>query len=153
MKKILHLTFSMLIVCWISPLSGCNKGNPNAPSSVSGKVTYNNEPVTAGNVKFYTSEGAEYNCAIKPDGTYSGTDMPAGDLVVVIETESANKDIKKPTYGGGGGMQSPVGKPGESAQGGGAYVKIPKKYSDKKTSGLKETLSKGKNTKNFDLAD
>ena len=108
-------------------------------------------------VYFHTSEGAVYTCLIKPDGTYAGTDMPAGELVITVETEMANPDVKAPTYGGAGpGKDKPTAPPRPKEKGSaasGAYVKIPAKYKDKKTSGLKETLSKGKNTKNIDLTD
>src|SRR5467141_3392353 len=122
---------------------GCNKGNPNAPASVKGKVKYKDNPVTAGTVIFHPSEGgAFFRCIIKPDGTYSQTDLTTGDMAVTIETDSANKDRKMPTYGGGRGKlgqdqrhqtQSPV--PEGAQQGGGAYIWIPKKYGKKELSG------------------
>jgi hypothetical protein len=155
MKRLCYSAISWLVLA-VLVNCGCKPGNPNAPASVSGKVTYKNEPVTAGMVYFHTSEGAVYTCIIKPDGTYAGSDMPAGELTVTVETEMANPDVKAPTYGGGGqGQAQPAGppRPKEAGGGSGAYVKIPAKYKDKKTSGLKETLSKGKNTKNIDLTD
>jgi hypothetical protein len=134
-------------------IAGCNKGNPNAPASVSGKVTYKDKTLTAGMVTFFTPEGTPYNCPIKADGTYSGTDMPAGDLTVTVETESANTSKKVPQYGGkdraGGASPAPQDRNTEA----GEYVKIPKKYGDKKTSSLTANLTKGKNTKNFELTD
>jgi hypothetical protein len=140
---------------------GCDKGNPNAPASVNGKVKYKDNLVTAGTVTFHPSEGgAFFRCIIKPDGTYSQTDLTTGDMVVTIETDSANKDRTMPTYGGGRGKlgqgqpqqaQSPV--PKGARQDGGEYVRIPKKYAKKELSGLTRKVEKGKNTFDFELTD
>ena|SRR5258708_605019 len=134
-------------------IAGCNKGNPNAPASVSGKVTYKDKTLTAGTVIFQTSEGTLYACPIKADGTYSGTDMPAGELAVTVETESVNPNKKAPQYGGKdrAGAMSPGPRDRNTDEG--QYVKIPKKYEDKKTSPLTANLTKGKNTKDFELTD
>jgi len=101
-----------------------------------------------------------FRCIIKPDGTFSQTDLTTGDMVVTIETDSANKDRKMPTYGGGRGKlgqdqrhqaQSPV--PEGAQQGGGAYIRIPKKYAKKELSGLTRKVEKGENTFDFELTD
>jgi hypothetical protein len=121
-------------------------------------VTYKESPVTAGILMIYVTDAGSYTGAINPDGTFLVTDLPPGDAVVTVETESMNPNRKTPQYGdkkGGGdkgGMMSPVP---ESAQTGGkgAYVKIPAKYADKTKSGLTVTLAKGKNQKDFELTD
>jgi hypothetical protein len=133
---------------------GCNKGNPNAPANVKGKVKYKDNLVTAGTVIFHPSEGgAFFSCIIKPDGTYSQTDLTAGDMVVTIETDSANKDRTMPNYGGGRGkqVQSPV--PKGAQQGGGEYIRIPKKYAKKELSYLTRKVEKGVNNFDFELTD
>ena len=147
---------------------GCEKGNPNAPATVTGKVTYKGEPVTAGIVTFNPKkEGPAPSTTLNADGTYSLTEAPAGDFTVTVDTESTNPDRKLPTYaapsgkagasnstpGGSGGTSStPPGalKPTTSA---GKYVKIPKKYSDPKSSPLSATLGAGKQVKDFSLED
>jgi hypothetical protein len=142
---------------------------------LSGKITYGGNAVTAGSLMFYTANSGVYPAVISSDGTYSATDLPAGDLVVTIETESANPNVKKVDYKGGAGpgagMYPGAPKPGAGAgpKGGGQpvspagegspqvsagpYVKIPAKYSDKNKSGLTVKLSPGKNTQDFDLKD
>ncbi len=143
---------------WAGPLvviliAGCGSSNPNAPASITGKVTYKNAPVTAGNIKFHAPDAGVYPTGINPDGTYSISDIPAGDLVVTIETESVN--LKKQSYGGGQGKDkqfSPMPE-GANVVAQGAYVKIPAKYSDKTKSDLKVTLKHGKQEKDFDLTD
>jgi hypothetical protein len=132
--------------------SGCTR-NPGAPASLSGKVTYKGTAVTGGTVTVHTKDGAGYSIPIKPDGTYSGTDLPAGDMVLTVETESVNKDKKTPVYGGRAGGQSMSPVPEGVKAGGGGYVKIPAKYADKAKSGLTVTLSKGKQTKDLELTD
>src|SRR5712672_1544874 len=95
---------SLVVPLLLVLVLGCNKANPNAPASVKGKVKYKDSLVTAGTVIFHPSEGgAFFRCIIKPDGTYSQTDLTTGDMAVTIETDSANKDRKMPTYGGGRG--------------------------------------------------
>lgn len=152
--------FSLLLPLALFLAFGC--GTKATPSRLSGSVKYNGVPVKAGTITF-TAKGGEgkdaggtYFAPINEDGTYSTSQLPTGEFAVTIETESANP--KRPTmeqYGGGKGknMTSPmpegVGAP--AAKGG--YVKIPSKYSDPKKSGLTVTLTSGKNTKDFDLAD
>jgi len=142
---------------------GCG-GSKGLGSSVSGKVTYNNQPVTAGMIYFYPAEGAASQVGILSDGTYTFTDLPPGDYTVVVDTESANQNRNMPTYGGnrGGGGDAKGGQkpaPGgmsprpEGAGGGGAYVKIPDKFAKKESSTLKTTVGKGKNTYDVTMAD
>jgi len=133
---------------------GCRRGNPNAPVSVTGKVSYKGQPVTAGTLVFHTDSNAAYPGTINSDGTYAAHQIPSGPMVVTIETESANPGRKMATYGGGKGkgMLGPMPE-GRTASSGGAYVKIPSKYADKKTSPLKVTLTDGKQTHDFELTD
>jgi hypothetical protein len=82
---------------------GCT--TTTTPCQVSGKVSYKDQPVTAGNISFHAQQadgtpGPQHTFPINPDGTYSGYDLPPGDMKVTIETESANKDRKMPVYGG-----------------------------------------------------
>jgi hypothetical protein len=141
---VLILPLSLVLV------AGCGS-NKSAPAKVSGKITYQNAPVTGGTIVFHGADGGIYSCGILADGTYEGTDLPAGDLKVTIETESINPNRKMPAYGGKAGTQSP--KPEGATTGGGTYVKIPPKYADKDQSGLTVTLAKGKQTKDFTLTD
>jgi hypothetical protein len=147
---------------------GC--GQSRTPSKVSGKVTYKGQTVSAGTISFHRQgkdQSGVYSYPLNSDGTYSGTDMPAEEMVVTVETESANPNQVKQTYApppmaGAGKAMGPdeyrkkmkeKGAPVEASGNSGPYVKIPKKYAEKETSPLKATLTKGKNEFNFDLTD
>jgi hypothetical protein len=149
----------LLVALVLGLVAGCAK-NPQAPAKVSGSVTYKGNPVTAGNVTFHSQDKGSYNTSLSPDGTYKITDVPKGELVVTVETESANPDKKTPDYGRGKGskmyaermakekaMGSPMGQPA------GKYLKIPAKYATPKDSPLKVTLEAGKQVKDFELTD
>jgi hypothetical protein len=148
-------------------VAGC-RHNPT-PANVSGTITYRGQPVTAGSVAFYPEEGGMFSYSIGNDGSYSGWGLPAGELVVTVETESINPNPKgrpKATYGGkdkkrkGGNpneymeKMKAMGKaPDVSATTTGAYVRIPAKYAEKNKSPLRATLEKGTNVVNFELTD
>ncbi len=148
--------------------AGCT--NKSAPASLSGTIKYNGQLVTGGSIAFVTAEGTSYPGGIKPDGTFTITDVPEGPMTVTVETDSANRNRKAgPVYGGargkamengpevdgrkpGPGGSSPV-PPGHEDNGGGAYVKIPTKYRDASTSDYKVTVTKGKNSFEIELKD
>ena len=137
-------------------LIGCAGGNPNAPASFMGKVTYKGGPVGGGTVKLEKDgaiEGSRASANLNPDGTFNATDLPEGEYAVTIETDSA-KGNAPTTYGANKGQKmtsSPIPQSANVVKP--SYTAIPKKYGKKDTSGLKITLTRGKNEKNFDLTD
>lgn len=150
------LTFTLVFVI------GCG-GSKKAPAKVSGKVTYKGAPVTGGNINFHTKASGVYSYTLTLEGTYTGIDLPAEEMVVTVLTESLNPNLKKTEYTGTGMGRGPKGtapKMSPMPQGGptptgpsGVYVKIPEKYAKKETSTLKATLTAGSQTKDFDLTD
>jgi hypothetical protein len=151
---------SLLLPLGLLLLLGCGE-KKGAVARLSGTVKYKGTPVTAGTITFTAkgeggNPGGTYPVPITPDGTYSASQLPAGELAVAIETESANPKSRKSAadYGGGKDMMKRSPMP-EGVGGGpkGTYVKIPDKYKDPKTSGLTVTVTNGKNTKDFDLTD
>jgi hypothetical protein len=147
-------------------LFGCKSYNPNAPARVSGRVYYNSNPVTGGMLTFHTKDGSQIPVGIAPDGTYTAYDIPDGDMVVTIDTESLNPNKKqedyrgnsKSKYGMKGGAQHDTAAPKEPIPEGaagheGKYVKIPDKYRDPAKSDLKCTLKKGEQKQDFSLTD
>lgn len=145
---------------------GCSS-NSQTPARVSGKVVYNGQPVSAGTISFHrigAEQAGAYTFPLQADGAFSGTGMPAEEMVVTVETESANPKHVAPTYSQPGqkGGNSPTaeydrmmrekgnapiaGNPGE-------YVKIPQQYGDKSTSPLRQPLKNGKNELTITLTD
>ncbi len=153
----------LLPVCLVLVI-GC-KGSKNPTSSVSGKVTYKGQPVSAGTITFNLKEGGNYGASLKADGSYTVTGMPAEEMIVTIETESANPKQPKASYGppmqkgkedpsnAYSKMMKQKGFGADAAPESGPYVPIPKKYADKEKSPLKVKLDRGDNKKDFDLTD
>jgi hypothetical protein len=148
---------------------GCNTSN--TPCNVSGKITYKGETVPTGSIQFYLADSGKgteggkgmYSWAFR-DGAYSGSELPVGEYVVTVETESANpnKAQAKKVQPGGGGKKDDNSDYQQRMMDRGAfngptntgpYVQIPAKYGDQKKTTLKATLTKGSNTINFDLTD
>jgi len=128
---------------------GCG-GSGNRGVSLTGTVKYKGAPVTGGMMTLFFGNVA-YPVGIGADGTFSVTQLPEGDAVATVDTESLNPN--KPKYGGkmGGGMSPPPAGASTGPQG--TYVKIPAKYRDKAKSDLKVTLKAGKQEKTFELTD
>ena len=108
---------------------------------VSGKVTYNGQPVTKGTVTFQPDEGRAATGAIQPDGTYrlstfaeNDGAVPGHHKVMIVANDAG------PTLMPG---SSPGYKPPKDL--------IPKKYGALTTSGLEADVSKDKSTIDFDL--
>lgn len=152
--------FALLLLLPLSlVVLGC--GSSKKPvARLSGSVKYNGTLVKAGTITFTAKgesgeAGGIYLATIEPDGTYSTSQVPAGEFTVAIETESANPDRAKKEYGNKGKMTSSprpdYAQAAETPKG--AYVKIPDKYKDAKKSGLSVSLTNGKNTKDFELTD
>jgi hypothetical protein len=150
-------------------LVGCS--SKTAGGKVSGKVTYNGAAVPGGVVAFYY-ESATYTGQINPDGTYEMVDIPAGDVVITVDTESL-KPVKQQTYtgqtGGGGAKYgkgftpsggakgkgqeiSPAGE-GSPQTAAGSYMQVPAKYRDRTQTPLKEKVGGGSQTINLQLTD
>jgi len=157
------LLFAPLLMALLA--AGCKSGTVGR---VSGKVTYNGNPVTGGKIRFFPTTGSSqegglggYEATIQEDGTYSIADVPAGDMVVTVDTEELNP--KKPTMGDPTGMGSKMDptemmkKAGMVPEGSGGtvgkYMKIPEHYAKKDKSGLTVKVSTGKTTYDPKLTD
>ena len=167
-------------VCCVALLFsfGCSGNAPRA--KLTGKVTYKGQPVKGGTMLFQFENG-QVATALAPDGTYSLSDLPLGQVRVSIETETYNPAGTKPVYGRAAAGEAdarnkqqnsravaagkaPEGGAVATAANGGLggpnaeelaklYVKIPPKYTNEKTSGLLYDVVQGVNTKDFELTD
>jgi hypothetical protein len=140
-------------------LAGCGSKNPHGGSSVSGSVTYNSQPLKGGNVFLHGGDQVKYSAVIFPDGTYAVRDVPPGEYIATVETESVNPNRK------GADAKNPYVKYNQNQKRPGApkvdqkdmdadrYVKIPFKYSDQKASPLKVSVKEGENKQDLPLSD
>ncbi len=150
--------------------AGCGPAHP--ASTVSGKVTYKGEPLNGGTIKLYpdvtpTAGGYDnsFLIAIKPDGTFTATNVPTGKMTVTIETQpphvrGQNGPKIDPTTHLPEGMKPPPdfdpsqvkAAPGAAPPATNLMV-IPSKYANPRTSGLTWDIQPGKQTKDFELTD
>lgn len=115
---------------------GCGGGDQ--PASVSGRVLYNNKPVTSGTVTLLGENGkASDPGMVKADGTYFIAKAPAGKVKVSFSNPPPTP-IGNPTN-----PTDPEVK--ERADGAARYVATPQKFGDANQSGLTLDLKAGKN--------
>jgi len=145
-----HPTFRLVVLpaLLFAFVVGC--GNNPRGAELSGKVTYKGAPVTGGSMTLFIGD-AGYPVTIGANGEYAVSQIPEGEAVVVVETESLNPN--KPKYGGKGGGGSSPAPEGKGAGPTLTYVKIPDKYKHKDKTDLKATIKRGKQQKDFDLKD
>lgn len=149
-----HFTFAFVFLF----LVGCTDSNTLVPAKVSGRISYNGKPLKGGHLQFVTADGTAYPGSIDSDGTYSGIDLPIGEMVVTVDTE-----VIKPAVSSGktadrytamqGGQKAPAGSGPTAPKFEEVYIKIPTSYNNAKTSKLTITLAKGRQVKDLELKD
>jgi hypothetical protein len=166
-----------LVACFAAALLACSSLKRG---SVTGAVTYKDQPVKAGTVYFVYEQGNQYRAEIKSDGTYQFMDVPTGEVKVFVDTEPFNPEQRPQSYTqkqqklaqgygkslkeydakmgkGGPDNKSADQPPGLSKQKKAelakVYVKLPKKYASEKTTPLTYTVETGRQTKDLNLTD
>lgn len=157
---------------------GCGGGGrPSA--TVTGSVKHKGQLVKGGDLFFVYADG-QTQTAIHPDGTYQFADIAPGEVKVYVMNEAFNPDQRPPSYakegsrygskaandryaeynkavGGGQHAQEPAAGGGlpaaEKERLGKLYVKLPKKYTDAKTTDLKFTVTGGNQQKDIEIPD
>jgi hypothetical protein len=159
-------TFFLLTCLLLAFVSACSAKS----GRVEGLVTFKGEPLPGGTITLCVAmedgnPGATFRYVIRPDGTFSGTDIADGDFLVAVDTEGLNPnppDTSKSAQGmaqkkSDQQMMEKMKQMNNVPAGGGGtygtYVKIPAKYSDPKTSGLKTKVEKGKNKIKIELTE
>jgi hypothetical protein len=104
---------------------GCVKSGPRMESGrgpAIGTITLDGKPLLGGSIVIVSAKDpmCRVVVSIKPDGTFSVADAPTGDVVLAVDNESQKTNNPQ------------------------AYVPIPAKYRDVKTSGLKATIGNNK---------
>jgi hypothetical protein len=134
-------------------LAGC--GGSSAHGKVSGKVLYNDKPVTGGTVTFRPADTAENAvfAQIDANGNYSAS-VPVGPVKIAVNNKDLEPlEIKKsprPTFPKGTTPATEKEDPRVNPQKPpGTYVKIPEKYNQVESSGLTYTVKS--KSQNFDI--
>jgi hypothetical protein len=115
---------------------GCGPGR----ATVSGKVTYNDQPVTYGSVTVLGPDDKAASGAINPDGTYTVEGLTPGEarFGVISRDPAKGRSPRK-----GGAEEQAAAKAG--------WVPLPRQYEAAASSGLTTTLKGGHNTYDIDL--
>ena len=123
--------------CMVCLLAGCVNAveAERLTSQVTGKVTYNGEPLKMGNVKFQPPTGAFAMADINPDGTYSLNAIVGKNQVMIVS--------KEPEDPNGGDVPANRKIP---------KIFIPEKYGSP-AAGIEFEVGPAENTANFDLKD
>jgi hypothetical protein len=144
------LIYPFLLGCLaLACLPGC--GKPKA--TVKGKVTFNNQPLSAGSVAFIDGKGHTGSGTIKSDGTYVVNDAPVGDVTIAVETPRVPRgpvNMAKPPPGVKG-MPKEMLPPGYEEGKPVRIVPAPEQYSKAETSPLKFTVQPGSQDHNIEL--
>jgi hypothetical protein len=135
-----HFSTSTIFVLFVpfvvSVLSGCGATDPLARYTVTGKVTFQSQPVEEGQITFEDPAAGQVNSSPLGSGGAYSLEIPAGEFRVsisppLIETKST-------------GDSPPDMVPKKVAN-------IPKKYWVQETSGLSAKVEKANRTFDFDL--
>lgn len=139
----------------LAVVSGCGGGDPglNLGGAVSGKVTIDGRPVTAGTV-LLVSENDKYAVQgpINEYGRYTVKEPPLGRCLVAVRTRDKMGSVRpKVAASGGGGVGSAGMVLPNPEEIGMTYVPTPTKYEDAKTSGLTAVIQKGNREHDLEL--
>ena len=131
---------------------GCGPSRP-ATYPVTGKVTYQGQPVTQGTITFYPEEGRSSMAKIQPDGSYALTTFEDADGAL---SGRHTVTIKATTVSGAaapGSFEEELAQADSSQPSALGTVTwlVPESYSRRETSGLSASVEETTNTINFDL--
>jgi hypothetical protein len=87
------IKIALLLILLAATLPGCGGGRPTA--TVTGTVSYKGELVPSGTVAFFGSSNQVASAPIAPDGTYTATEVPLGQVKVTVNTPRPAAELKK----------------------------------------------------------
>lgn len=129
--------------------SGC--GDPSL-SAVSGRVTYNGEPVTTGRISFTSKQGGRTTSGdLQLDGSYrlqysrSQAALPVGEYEVTVTSKKTTYGYTNEEFDAGTVSAAELAKPPK------VEWLVPEKYSNVEESGLTATVEPGSSNFDFDL--
>jgi hypothetical protein len=114
-------------------------GCGSSAGTVTGKVTFQGEPITIGTIAFIGPTGKVVSATIR-DGAYTASDVETGLATVTVTSHEPSPMMHPPT---GPDPSAPPPPPLK-------YVPIPDRYSNAKRSGVTYTVRPGKQT--YDVA-
>lgn len=131
--------------------AGCGRDNPHLTGAdVSGVVRHKGTPLTGGTIRLVAAGDPNKSASgpIRGDGTYEVKNAPVGEVIAVVETDSARFDtatmLAMSKAKGANVPAAPEGPPVK-------YMAIDRKYADPARSPLRGTVQKGTNKKDWDL--
>jgi hypothetical protein len=148
---------SLLLIASAAFLLGCGDASKPTLGRVSGKVTYNSQPVPKGIVSFVPrgGPGAQTGQAatgeIGPDGSYSLTTFEKGDGAVLGEHTVLVSAREEDPAIKGHGMPIPDAKGRTNLKP--AKSLVPEKYATVTNSPLRYTVHEGDNRHDIELKD
>jgi hypothetical protein len=127
--------------------AGCS-GNKSSKVTVQGKVTYASQPAAGVRITFKGANNDTVSTLTKAGGNYIVTEVPRGEVKVAVETPPSM------TLYGNRAPAPPKGTPviapaeGEVSK----ATRLPTKYRDPESSGLRYTVEQSNQEINVDLA-
>jgi hypothetical protein len=130
---------------------GCGKSiHSTDHAEVTGKVTYNGQPVTGGSISFVSQEEGAFanNGRIDESGNYK-INSPVGPVKITIDNRVLRTGIREQAMKGAGPRP---GQPDPDPIKG-VYVEIPQKYYQVDTTDMTYTVKAGAQTFDIELKD
>jgi hypothetical protein len=150
MRRVIAVGLGLLV------LAGCS-GSKGGNATLSGKVSYKDQPVNGASLLLYASGAAAdaepLAIPVGQDGTFQAADVPPGDYKVVVRASEMPPGLADRMMKGGGGDAETQDKMKKMREGMKATIAYPKKYKDRTTSPLTLTLKKGDPPHDFVLTD
>ena len=123
MKK--YFIFSVIVAITSAAMIGCSRGPKTVP--VTGKVTYQGQPLKFGSVMFQPEKGRMAKGQIQPDGTFTlSTDGKEGAVPGMHKVGVTCFELQSPN--------PPATPPGQEPSNGRSF--IPQKYNSPTGSGI-----------------
>ena len=142
----LHRSRFVVLAALVCAAAGCG-----GTGNVSGKVYFQDSPVSSGNLLFCQHGSNRVSVPIGADGSYHAENVPTGTVKVAVLPVSGGPQVDGKAAGMMKGMQKTVAKDqsavGEigSAKKKAAKFSIPDQYQDPEKSGITVSISRGDN--------
>lgn len=153
--RLLPLSVALTVCICSLGLTGCSQNS----NSIIGKITYNGQPVTRGQVSVLTAKGVQASGTIFPDGTYLVKGVPAELCYIAVVSEEEAPQPQAITPQNVGEMKKKMGDELAQRQAGNSDTQrsdrpktlVPGRYSDPMKSGLQVTVSQSRQTYDISL--